>query len=187
MDSSGEITRLLLQWKNGDEQALADLLPLVYDELRRLARTYLRAERRDHTLQPTALVHELYIQLASQQPAALNDRAHFFGVAARAMRQLLVAHARRHDALKRGGGRVRVELDDLPASDASIDLEAFDAALMRLEKIDPSQAKIVELRFFCGYTIDETAEIAGCSPATVSREWQLARVFLFRELSRRIR
>lgn len=182
MHSGSEITRLLRQWKGGDGQALAELLPLVYDELRRMARLYLRGERRDHTLQPTALVHELYIQLASQQPAALNDREHFFGVAARAMRQLLVAHARRHDALKRGGDRVRVELDDLPAPDAGIDLETFDAALLRLEKLDPMQARIVELRFFCGYTIDETAEIAGCSPATVSREWQLARVFLFREL-----
>jgi len=179
-----EITSLLVQWKNGDEKALADLLPLVYDELRALARTHLRRERKDHTLQPTALVHELYIRLASDRPADFKDRAHFFGVAARVMRQLLVAHARKHQALKRGGDRVRVELDDLPvvAADPGIDLEAFDAALSRLEELDPMQAKIVELRFFCGYTIDETAGIIGRSPATVSREWQTARLFLFREL-----
>ncbi len=184
MVASGDITSLLLQWKNGDERALADLLPLVYDELRTLARAHFRRERSDHSLQPTALVHELYIRLARERPADWKDRAHFFGVATRMMRQLLIGHARQHKALKRGGHRVRVELDELPATvaDPGIELEAFDAALVRLEQLDPMQARIVELRFFCGYTIDETAEIVGCSSATVSREWQTARLFLFREL-----
>ena len=185
--ASDEITRLLLRWENGDEEALGELLPLVYDELRSLARSYLRRERRDHSLQPTALVHELYIRLASERPAAFKNRAHFFGIAARLMRQLLVVHARRHDAVKRGGGRVRVELENIPLTSAEpgFDLDAFDSALNRLEEIDPLQARIVELRFFCGYTIEESAEIAGCSPATVSREWQTARLFLFRELRTR--
>jgi len=184
MAPSGEITSLLLQWKNGDEKALAALLPLVYEELRGLARAHLRHERKDHTLQPTALVHELYLRLAADRPADWKDRGHFFGVAARLMRQLLVVHARRHHALKRGGDLLRVELEDLPAvaADPELDVEAFDAALARLEAVDPMQAKIVELRFFCGYTIDETAAIIERSPATVSREWQTARLFLFREL-----
>lgn len=185
MASGDEITRLLVRWKRGDQNALADLLPLVYDELRALARSYLRRERRDHTLQATALVHDLYIRLASQQPAGLQDRAHFFGVAARLMRQLLVAHARRHDAIKRGGGLEKIHLEEIPVAppiDPGLDLAALDEALRQLSAIDPDQGRIVELRFFGGYTIDETAEIIGRSPATVSREWEIARMWLFRQL-----
>src|SRR5688572_13735527 len=149
MASGDEITQLLAQWKRGDQNALADLLPLVYDELRALARSYLRRERRDHTLQATALVHDLYIRLALQQPADLQDRAHFFGVAARLMRQLLVAHARRHDAIKRGGGLEKIPLEEIPVLpvDPGLDLAALDEALRRLAAIDPEQARIVELLF----------------------------------------
>jgi RNA polymerase sigma factor (TIGR02999 family) len=184
MPSPPDITRLLVQWKNGNEQALGDLLPLVYQELRSLARTYLRQERRDHTLQATALVHELFIRLASQGPVDTKDRAHFFGIAARVMRQLLIAHARQHGAQKRGGDVETLSFEDVtePMAAPGNDLEALDQALERLAAIDPLQARIVELRFFGGYTIDETAEIAGCSAATVSREWQTARIWLFREL-----
>jgi RNA polymerase sigma factor (TIGR02999 family) len=182
---SSDITRLLVQWKNGDPAALADLMPLVHGELRQLARSYLRHERRDHTLQPTALVNELFLRLASSHTADWQDRAHFFGIAARLMRQILVTHARQRGALKRGGDAERVDLEQAaePAAD-ELDLTALDAAMTALAEQDPRQARIVELRFFGGYTIKETAEIAGCSPATVSREWELARIWLFREIRR---
>lgn len=184
MGANPDITQLLVQWKHGDEDALARLVPLVYQELRGLARSYLRRERRDHTLQPTALVHELFIRLASQGVTDWQDRSHFFGIAARAMRQILVAHARGHRALKRGGKREEVELGELPELSirADVDLTALDIALSDLAERDALQAKIVELRFFCGYTIDETAELLACSPATVSREWQIARIWLYREM-----
>lgn len=182
--SNQEITQLLLQWKNGDDEALVQLLPLVYRELRALARHYLRQERRDHTLQATALVHELFIRLASQGLMDWKDRSHFFGIAARAMRQILVAHARQHRALKRGGGAEKLEFDNLaePVANANIDLDALDAALGKLAQTDALQSKIVELRFFGGHTIKETAELVGRSPATVSREWEIARIWLYREL-----
>jgi len=178
------VTQLLVQWKNGDEAALDQLVPLVYQELRTLARSYLRRERRDHTLQATALVHELFIRLVTDGGVNVQDRSHFFGIAARAMRQILVAHARRHRAAKRGGGQETVDLDDVPEPSvkADVDLTGLDAALSALADVDPLQAKIVELRVFGGYTIEETAELAGCSHATVSREWQLARIWLYREM-----
>lgn len=184
MKPAQDITELLVQWKNGDEQALVQLVPLVYQELRVLARSYLRRERPDHTLQATALVHELFLRFASEGMTDFKDRAHFFGVAARAMRQVLVAHARQHAALKRGGGAEKIDVDDVlaPAMGADLNLEALDAALLKLVDTDAVQAKIVELRFFGGYTINETAAIVGCSHATVSREWQLARIWLFREM-----
>jgi RNA polymerase sigma factor (TIGR02999 family) len=179
-----DITQLLVLWKNGDEHALVRLLPIVYRELRTLARSYLRHERSNHTLQPTALVHELFIRFATQGLTDFTDRAHFFGVAARAMRQILVTHARRHDAVKRGGAVETVPYDSVaePAVAGGIDLAALDHALSRLAATDPLQARIVELRFFGGYTIKETAALAGCSPATVSREWELARIWLYREM-----
>ncbi|HZR23362.1 MAG TPA: ECF-type sigma factor [Vicinamibacterales bacterium] len=185
MGSSPDITALLVRWKDGDESALDSLVPLVYAELRGLARSYLRRERRGHTLQATALVNELFIRLAKDQPQHWTDRAHFFGIAARAMRQILVAHARHHHALKRGGGAEQVPLDEqtLPAAEGP-DLTALDAALTALAACDPQQAQIVELRFFGGYTIKETAVLVRRSPATVSREWETARMWLFRELSR---
>lgn len=184
MTPNQDITRLLVQWKRGDEDALGQLLPLVYGELRTLARSYLRRERRDHTLQPTALVHELFLRLAREGITDWQDRAHFFGIAARAMRQILIAHARRHGALKRGGVAETVDIAEHPeiAVRADVDLMALDQALSELAERDPRQAQIVEFRVFGGYTIDETAQLVGCSPATVSREWQTARIWLYREL-----
>jgi RNA polymerase sigma factor (TIGR02999 family) len=182
MSSQRDITALLVRWKGGDPSALDTLVPLVYGELRTLARSYLRRERSNHTLQATALVHEMFLRLAGNPPN-LQDRAHFFGIAARVMRQVLVAHARNHLALKRGGGDapVPIEAFQLPQADG-IDLGALDAALVTLAERDPDQARIVELRFFGGYTIKETAAIVRRSPATVSREWEMARMFLYREL-----
>lgn len=186
MATNQDVTQLLIKWKNGDKSALDQLVPLVYQELRTLARSYLRHERRDHTLQATALVHELFIRLVTDGGANFQDRSHFFGVAARAMRQILVAHARQHGAMKRGGGQEMVDLDAVPEPSvkAEMDVTALDAALSALADTDPLQAKIVELRVFGGYTIEETAELAGCSHATVSREWQLARIWLYREMRR---
>lgn len=179
-----DITQLLRQWKGGDEAALTALLPLVYQELRTLARSYLRRERKEHTLQATALVHELFIRFAAERGMDWQDRSHFFGVAARAMRQILVAHARRRDASKRGGERATVDLAEIadPSVRADVDLIALDAALLTLAETDPRQARIVELRFFGGYTVEETAALVGCSHATVSREWHLARLWLYREM-----
>ena len=179
-----DITQLLRQWKSGDEAALTELLPIVYQELRMLARSYLRRERSDHTLQATALVHELFIRFAAEGGMNWQDRSHFFGVAARAMRQILIAHARRRDAGKRGGGRAAVDIAEIadPSAKADVDLLALDAALLKLAEADPRQARIVELRFFGGYTVEEAAALVGCSHATVSREWHLARLWLYREM-----
>jgi RNA polymerase sigma factor (TIGR02999 family) len=182
-----DITQLLRQWKSGDEAALTDLLPLVYQELRTLARSYLRRERSVHTLQATALVHELFIRFAADGGMDWQDRSHFFGVAARAMRQILVAHARRRDAGKRGGGQVALDIAEIaeiadPSARVDVDLILLDATLLKLAETDPRQARIVELRFFGGYTVGETAALVGCSHATVSREWHLARLWLYREM-----
>lgn len=184
MPSDQDITQLLVQWKNGNETALVQLLPLVYQELRTLARSHLRRERRDHTLQATALVHELFIRLVADGGADWQDRSHFFGIAARVMRQTLVAHARQHNAAKRGGGQADLNIDAVaePFVKPDVDLTALDDALSALAQTDPQQARIVELRVFGGYTIDETAQLVGCSAATVSREWQLARIWLYREM-----
>jgi RNA polymerase sigma factor (TIGR02999 family) len=184
MVSPADITELLNQWKTGDERAMERLVPLVYQELRSIARSYLRRERRDHTLQATALVHEVFLRLAKQGLADVKDRAHFFGIAARAMRQILVAHARSHRALKRGGNVEKLRLaNGLEASiRADFDLESLDSALNKLARKDAFVSRVVELRFFGGHTIKETAEILGCSPATVSREWEFARTWLYREI-----
>lgn len=185
MGPQRDITGLLVRWKEGDASALDALIPLVYAELRKLARSYLRHERRNHTLQATALVHEAFLKLAGEQPTDWQDRAHFFGIAARTMRQILVTHARRHNAQKRGGGETAESVDGHAMPQApGVDLEALDAALSDLARRDPDQARIVELRFFGGYTIKETATIVRRSPATVSREWEIARMFLYRELAR---
>lgn len=183
--SRGEVTRLLLIWRHGDDEALNRLLPIVYDELRRLARSLMRRERQGHTLQPTALVHEAYLKLFDQRHATWENRAHFFGVAARAMREILVDHARRRGAAKRGGSALRLSLDDVePTADApSIDLVALHVALDRMAALDPGQARLVELRVFGGLTIDETAEVLDCSPATVTRQWRHAEAWLHRELT----
>jgi len=180
------VTQLLQQWSQGREDALERLLPEIYAELRRLAASYLRGERRDHTLQPTALVHEAYIKLVDQRAVHWQNRAHFFGIAAQAMRRILVDYARTRAAAKRGAGRRPVPLDDALDVGAmpDLDLLALDEALVRLAAIDAQQGRVVELRFFGGLTMDETAEALRISPATVGREWALAKAWLFAELAR---
>ena len=180
----GHVTTLLRQWKGGDDSALDRLLPLVYAELRRIAARHLRRERAGHSLQPTGLVHEAYLRLVAAPGPEWQDRTHFFGVSARLMRQILVDHARARGAAKRGGAARRVALtDDVePAAARDLDLLALDEALGRLEEIDPIQGRVVELRYFTGLSIEETAEVLGKSPATVNREWRMARAWLRREL-----
>ena len=185
--SSGSkpVTELLVRWRKGDDSALDALLPLVYDELRRLARHHLASERSDHTLQSTALVHEAYLRLVDQSPLRIENRAQFFGIAARLMRQILVDHARARQASKRDGG-CRVTLDESasrpPKQD--LDLVALDDALNELTRLDAQQARIVELRFFAGLSIEDTSQVLDISPATVKRSWTTARLWLRRELSR---
>jgi RNA polymerase sigma-70 factor (ECF subfamily) len=169
---------------NADPQSLDSLLPLVYQELRRLAASYLRRERPGQTLQPTALVHEAYLRLMKDKPNRWQNRAHFCAIAAHSMRQILIERARARGALKRGGARPRVTLDEalLAGGERSIDLVALDEALERLAALDPEQARLVELRFFGGLTVEETAEAMDISPATVKRHWAVARAWLAREL-----
>lgn len=185
-EPSGQVTQLLTRWRSGDRQALDELLPLVYEELRSLAGHYLRQERPDHTLQSTALVHEAYVRLVGQSPPAWNSRAHFFGIAARLMRQILVDHARNRHAAKRGGHALKLTLTDSLAGSKKQDLDilALDNALNTLAQVSPQQSQIVELRFFSGLTIEDTSEALGISPATVKRGWTAARAWLFREMSR---
>jgi RNA polymerase sigma factor (TIGR02999 family) len=182
--TSHNVSQLLADWSRGDEEALARLMPLVYEELRRLADSYLRRERRNHALQPTALVHEAFIRLTGQE-LHLENRAHFFGVAAQVMRCILVDHARARATAKRGGDAQRLALEeavDAPAP-REVDLIALDDALTSLARFDPQQARIVELRYFGGLTIEEVAQVTGVSPATVKRKWNLARAWLHREIS----
>ena len=181
---SADVTQLLTAWQRGDAQALNELLPLVYDELRRLAGSYLRHERVNHTLQPTALVHEAFLKLTGQT-LDIQNRAHFFGIAAQTMRCILVDHARGHDAAKRGGGVALFAVEEaLDEPDThQMDLLKLDEALNELASFDAQQVRLVELRYFGGLTIEETAEVLGVSPATVKREWQLARSWLHRALS----
>ena len=183
-----DITRLLKEWRGGSAEALERLIPLVYDELHTLASRHLGRERQEHTLQTTALVHEAYVKLAGQHAVDWQNRAHFFGIAARIMRRILVDHARRHRRRKRGSGAVPVPLEDAdapagPEGMDQYDAYAIDRALAALEAFDPQQGKVVELRFFGGMTIEETAEVVGCSPATVKREWSVARAWLYRALA----
>jgi RNA polymerase sigma factor (TIGR02999 family) len=179
-----EITKLLVASREGDEEALNKLLPLVYQELRRLAGHYLRRERPDHTLQPTALVHETYLRLIDQN-VSWQNRAHFFGVAAQMMRRILVDHARSRLAAKRGSGGVKISLDDaLNLSDERAgDFVALDEALERLAEFDPQKSKIVELRFFGGLSVEETAEVLGIGTATVTRQWKMAKAWLYQQVS----
>jgi RNA polymerase sigma factor (TIGR02999 family) len=181
---SKSVTQLLERWAGGDQAALASLVPLVYDELRRQARRYLRRERDDHTLQPTALVHEAYLRLAKQRPVRFANREHFFAIAAHLMRQILVEHARGHRAAKRGGGN-KLALDQVaePAKRQGVDLVALDEALDELADLDARQSHIVELRYFAGLSIAEVARVLHVSPATVKREWSTARVWLHRAIS----
>jgi RNA polymerase sigma factor (TIGR02999 family) len=180
-----EVTQLLSRWSEGDRTALDRLVPEVYSQLRRMAARYLRKERPEHTLQPTALVHEAFMKLVDQREVHWQNRAHFFGVAAQLMRRVLVDHARERAAEKRGGGLRHVTLDDALAIGASnqIDILAVDDALNRLAAIDPDQVRIVELRFFGGLTIEETAEVLGWSSGSVKREWQVAKAWLQRDIS----
>jgi RNA polymerase sigma factor (TIGR02999 family) len=182
---SADITGLLVSWSRGDASALDRLMPVVYAECRRLAEQQIRREGREHTLDPTGLVHELYLRLVDQRRATWENRAQFFGVAARMMRRILVDYARARRATKRGGSALLVPLDlasDTPNDDRAEDVVAIDDALARLEQVDGEQARIIELRFFAGLTVEETAQIVGRSPRTVKREWRLARAWLFREL-----
>jgi RNA polymerase sigma factor (TIGR02999 family) len=184
--SPHEVTNLLLDWRNGDEAALARLTPLVYDELRRLAGGYLRRERAGHTLQATALVHEAYLRLIGQQHLDWQSRAHFFGVAAQVMRHVLVDHARSRRAAKRGGGEAHLPLDEAgdSADERAAELIALDDALRSLARFDERKSRVVELRYFGGLTEEETAEVLGVSPATVRRESRLAEAWLCREVRR---
>jgi RNA polymerase sigma factor (TIGR02999 family) len=187
-ESAGrDITRLLREWQDGSAQALERLTPLVYRELHTLASRYLSRERRDHTLQATALVNEAYLKIAGQR-ADWQNRAHFFGIAAQLMRRILVDHARRDGRAKRGGGATHLSLEGIDPPSPSlpidaIDIRALDAALLRLAAFDPDQARMVEMRFFGGMTIEETAEVMGRSSATIKREWAVARAWLYRELT----
>jgi RNA polymerase sigma factor (TIGR02999 family) len=183
------ITELLVAWSEGRHEALEHLTPLVYDDLRRVAARYMRQEATGHALQPTALVHEAYVRLIDQKRVKWRNRAHFFGVAAGMMRRILVDHARRRRAEKRGGDWERVTLaeDEVAAEDCrEIDVLSLHESLERLATFDPQQARIVELRYFGGLTIEETAEVVGVSPATVVREWTIAKAWLRADLSRRV-
>ncbi len=179
-----EVTNLLLRWGGGDRDALDALAPLVYDELRRLAGRYLRRERTDHTLQSTALVHEAYLRLIDQRNVRWQNRAQFFGLAAELIRRILVDHARAKQAAKRGGNAYKLTLDEAldAAEPRDFDLVRLDDVLQGLAKIDPQQGRVVELRFFAGLTIEETAEVLGISPATVKRDWLVAKAWLRREM-----
>jgi RNA polymerase sigma factor (TIGR02999 family) len=174
-----------VRWKHGDQEALQALLPLVYDELRRIAHHHLQAERAGHTLQSTALVHEAYLRLVDCEPLRLDNRAHFFSVASHLMRQILVDYARRHHAGKRGANRLTLSLDDAIAvpRKRQLDLVTLDDALNKLAAMDARQSQIVEMRFFGGLSIEETADGLGISRATVERQWRLARLWLFQKLS----
>lgn len=184
MPAPGHATQIFARLLDGDRSAFDELLPLVYEELRVLGQRYLRQERAGHTLQATALAHEAYLRLVGQGTLALHDRAHFFAVAARAMRQILVEHARARGRRKRGGGWNRVRLDsiELPGDEPSLDVLALDLALQRLAARDPRKAQVVELLYFGGLTAAEAAEVLGVTSRTVERDWRIARLHLLREL-----
>jgi RNA polymerase sigma factor (TIGR02999 family) len=181
-----DVTQLLVNWSHGDQAALEQLMPLVYGELRRLASAYLRRERSNHTLQSTALVHEAFLRMVGQQDVQWKNRAHFYGIAAQMIRRILVDYARSQHAEKRGAGAIKLELDEgmqVPQASREIDLLGLSDALDRLAELDERQSRVVELRFFAGLSIEETAEVLHLSPASIKREWQTARAWLFREMS----
>ena len=179
------VTELLRAWSGGDPAALDQIVPLVYSELRRQAERYLQREAPGHTLQTTALVHEAYLKLVDQRSAQWESRSQFFGIAAQLMRRILVDHARGVHAAKRGGSAIQVPLEEgtAAAQERDVDLLALDEALTRLARIDERQARVVELRYFTGLGIEETAEALGVSPATVSRDWTIARAWLHAQLA----
>ena len=182
-----QVTQLLKQWQEGNSEALEALIPLVYKELKRLAAGYLRRERPDHTLQSAALVNEAYLRLIDQNQTRWQNKAHFYGIAARMMRRILADHARGHNAAKRGAGMPELELDEAvaQAQARNLDLVGLEEALQKLEKLDRQQGRIVELRFFSGLSIEDTANVLAISPATVKRDWAAARAWLFREMDAR--
>jgi RNA polymerase sigma factor (TIGR02999 family) len=185
MHSNDGVTQLLVDWSKGDQAALDKLMPLVYNELRRLASNYLRRERPDHTLQPTALVNEAYLKLIDQRNAKWQNRAQFFGISAQLMRRILVDHARQHQAAKRGGSeqkRLSITSAEALVKQPELDLLSLNEALDELAEMDPQQGRIVELKFFGGLSIEETAEVLGVSHATVERDWKMARAWLRRKL-----
>jgi RNA polymerase sigma factor (TIGR02999 family) len=183
--TSSQVTDLLLRWSEGDASAREALIPLVYDELRRLARKCLASQRQDHTLQSTALVHEAYLRMVGRTSVHWENRVHFFAVAAQLMRRILVDHARKQHAAKRGGSRVTLTLDEALAlfKKSAVDLIALDDALNELGKLDQRQSHIVELRFFGGLSIEDSSHVLGISPATVKREWAAARTWLYEQMS----
>lgn len=185
MPSQEGVTQLLIESGKGNKEALDALLPLVYAELHNLAESYLRRERSNHTLQATALVNEAYLRLVNQRSVDWQNRAQFFGLAAQMMRRILVNYAEAHEAEKRGASATRLTLDKAVSifAEQDLDILALNEALNRLEQLDPQQARIIELRFFGGLTIEEVAEVASVSPATVKREWSTAKLWLLRELS----
>ena len=188
MPAGEEVTRLLIEWKQGNKAAVDLLVPLVYDEMRRLAQHYLRDERAAATLQPTVLVHEAYLRLVAQRLPDWESRSHFFGVAAHLMRQILVDHARRNRSAKRGSGAAKAPLEDALnfAPESSRDILSLDDALETLAKVDERKCRVIELRFFGGLSVEETAKALGISVATVGREQRLAEAWLHRELSRSV-
>jgi RNA polymerase sigma factor (TIGR02999 family) len=184
LPSRQEVTKVLLAWNQGDQNAAERLMPLVYEELRRLARQYLQRERPDHTLQATGLVHEAYLRLVDQSNMTWQNRAQFFSVAAQMMRRILVDHARAHQAAKRGGVREKLEFDEAlaPSDERAVDLIALDDALQDLVTFDNRKSRIVELRFFGGLSIEEIGEVLEISPRTIRREWRVAKAWLRREI-----
>lgn len=187
--SQKSITQLLLEWREGDETALDRLIPLVYEELRRLAHHYMRRERPGHTLQTTALVNEVYLRLVDHRGMRWQNRAHFYAVAAQAMRRILVDHARSRNFLKRGGNVKMIRLEEAAtvAQKQAADLVALDDALSELATIDPRKSEIVEMRYFGGMSVEETAEVLGVSPVTVMRDWSTAKAWLLRAMSPDVR
>ena len=183
---SNQVTELLVRWRSGDKAALDSLMPLVYIELRRIANRYLQGERSDHTLQSTALVHEAYVRMIEQALPQWQNRAHFFAVAAQLMRQILVDHARSHRASKRGGDVYKLALEDAEEQPKVLDFDivALDDALKSLALMDEQQSRVVELKFFGGLSVEDTADVLGVSASTVKRDWTTARAWLFRELDR---
>jgi RNA polymerase sigma factor (TIGR02999 family) len=186
-ENSQQITQLLNRWSNGDAEVLDNLMPLVYEELRRQASGYLRRERSNHTLQPTALINEAYLKLIDQRDVKWQNRAHFFAIVAQAMRRILVDYARERKREKRGGAAENLPLDEaltIVSQEKSVDLVALDEALNKLAKFDERQAKVVELRYFSGLSIDETAEVLNVSNITIRRDWSMAKAWLFHEITK---
>ncbi len=183
--SPSNVTQMLHDWSDGDQEVLDKLIPIVYEELRRQAARYLRRERPGHTLQTTALIHEAYLRLIDQKDVQWQNRAHFYAISAQLMRRILVDHARSRQAAKRGGSGIKLPLEEamIASEGREVDLVALDEALERLAKIDPQQSRVVELKFFSGLSVEETAEVLAVSPRTVKRDWNVAKAWLRREIS----